>query len=210
MVSERFYGYKHWTLEEVPRCFYIGKGVKGRSHCKRRNHKWHDIVKRLGLRVEICVGPVINEEAIAWEITNIIEMKTFTTNHSHDDTDDVGCNLTRGGECTPRSVEARAKDVEGWSDDRRRAARERMASPSNPMKDPEIALRVTRKLVTYWTGREWSVERRERARLAKLGPKNPNYGKPQPEEAKQKNRDAQLRRYAKKRAQKDVDVNFID
>jgi hypothetical protein len=24
----RFYGYKHWTLEEIPRCFYVGKGIK--------------------------------------------------------------------------------------------------------------------------------------------------------------------------------------
>ena len=94
----RFYGYKHWTLEEVPRCFNVGKGLVNRpcSHDKR-NHKWHAIVKRFGLRVEVCFGPVTNDEARAWEIENIEFEKTFSMNHSHDDTD-VGCNFTRGGE----------------------------------------------------------------------------------------------------------------
>lgn len=110
---ERFYGYKHWTLEVVPRCFNVGKGVKGRSHSKDRNHKWHAIVKRLGLHVEVCVGfkcdnhdhdysngkkcPA-NEEACAWEIENIALMGTFSTNHSHNDLVDIGCNFTKGGE----------------------------------------------------------------------------------------------------------------
>lgn len=35
-----FYGYKHWTLEEFPRCFYVGKGIASRAYSKRsRNHK---------------------------------------------------------------------------------------------------------------------------------------------------------------------------
>ncbi len=59
-----FFGYKHWTNEELPRCFYVGKGLSGRSHLFRnRNHKWNAIVKRYGIRVEICVGPMTNEEA---------------------------------------------------------------------------------------------------------------------------------------------------
>lgn len=95
----RFYGYKHWTLEDHPRCFYVGKGLNGRSHQRqRRNHKWHAIVKRYGLRIEVCFGPVTNEEACAWEIEHIELMKTFSVNHSHDDSDDIGCNFTKGGE----------------------------------------------------------------------------------------------------------------
>jgi hypothetical protein len=98
MTDVHFYGYKHWTLEEVSRCFYVGKGRKNRPHSQFRNHKWHAIVERYGLRVEICIGPVIDEEACAWEIAAIAEMGTFTTNHVHDDPIDIGCNLTRGGD----------------------------------------------------------------------------------------------------------------
>ena len=94
-----FYGYKHWTLESVPRCFNVGRGRKDRpkSH-GNRNHKWHAIVKRYGLRVEICIGPVTNEEANRWEVEQIVGEGTFTTNHSHDDPNDIRCNFTKGGE----------------------------------------------------------------------------------------------------------------
>jgi hypothetical protein len=96
-----FYGYKHWTLEDPPRCFNVGKGRKKRpfdQHHKRRSHKWHAIVKRLGLRVEVCVGPMEHFDACAWEIAQIAAMGTFSTNHSHDDPIDIGCNFTLGGE----------------------------------------------------------------------------------------------------------------
>lgn len=108
-----FYGYKHWTLEEKPRCFNVGKGVVKRANSNRsRNHKWHAIVKRYGLRVEVCIGPVSNEEACVWEIQNIELMGTFSTNHSHDDQNDIGCNFTKGGDgstgCIP-GLETRLK-----------------------------------------------------------------------------------------------------
>lgn len=99
MNEKRFYGYKHWTLEEVSRCFNVGKGLSSRStETRSRNHKWHAIVKRLGLRVEVCFGPVTNDEARVWEITNIELTGTFSTNHHHNDDTDIGCNFTRGGE----------------------------------------------------------------------------------------------------------------
>lgn len=89
----------HWTLENPSRCFYVGKGVKGRPQSQGdRNHKWHAIVKRLGLHVEVCVGPMSNAQACAWEISNIEFMGTFSMNHSHDDDSDIGCNFTIGGD----------------------------------------------------------------------------------------------------------------
>jgi len=98
-MHDRIYGYKHWTIEDAPRCFYVGKGLYGRAESSgSRNHKWRAIVKRHGLRVEVCIGPVTNEEACVWEIEQIAAMGTFSTNHSHDDLSDIGCNLTRGGE----------------------------------------------------------------------------------------------------------------
>ena len=96
----RVFGYKHWTLEENTRCFNVGKGVAGRPTSARyRNHKWHAIVKKFGFRVEICIDPVSNQDAIAWEIAIIQEMKTFSVCHSHEG-DDIGCNFTLGGEGT--------------------------------------------------------------------------------------------------------------
>lgn len=98
-----FYGYKHWTLEITPRCFYVGKGLKRRSsqtHKGSRNHKWHAVVKRFGLRVEVCVGPVVHEDVRTWEIAQIAQENTFSISHAHDDSDDIGCNFTRGGEGT--------------------------------------------------------------------------------------------------------------
>ncbi len=109
-ILERFYGYKHWTIENIPRCFNVGKGIKGRSsQVKNRNHKWHAIVKRFGLHVEVCIGPVSNEKACIWEIETISEMKTFSTNHSHDDMNNIGCNFTLGGEGTPGRVKSIAE-----------------------------------------------------------------------------------------------------
>lgn len=94
-----FFGYKHWTLEETPRCFYVGKGLARRPRSRhQRNHKWHAVVKSLGLRVEVCTGPLTNDEACAWEVANILSEGTFSESHSHHDISDIGCNFTRGGE----------------------------------------------------------------------------------------------------------------
>ncbi len=108
-----FYGYKHWTLEAVPRCFNIGKGVANRAFSKRsRNHKWHAIVKRFGIRIEICIGPVTNSEACDWEIEQIEKEGTFSIVHSHNDVEHIGCNFTKGGDgssgCIP-GIETRLK-----------------------------------------------------------------------------------------------------
>jgi hypothetical protein len=92
-----FYGYKHWTLESVPRCFYVGKGLKNRPFSVSRNRKWHSIVKQFGLRVEICIGPITNQEACQWEILNITLENTFTQDFTYHSSH-IGCNFTRGGD----------------------------------------------------------------------------------------------------------------
>lgn len=111
----RFYGYKHWTLEETPRCFNVGKGTIDRCKSRKvRNHKWHHVVNRFGFRVEICVGPVSENEAFIWEIENILKEETYRPGAEHHvhNTDDVGCNMTPGGEGSAGykwSAEQRAK-----------------------------------------------------------------------------------------------------
>jgi len=111
-VQDRFYGYKHWTLEEVPRCFYVGKGLKRRPFSKSRRHrsrKWHAVVERYGLRVEVCVGPVSDELVREWEKEWIAKEGTFTKSYSHNV--DINCNFTTGGDgVAGRVVSAYARE----------------------------------------------------------------------------------------------------
>jgi len=93
----RFYGYKHWTCENVPRCFYVGKGLKTRPYSKCRSKKWYDVVERYGLFIEVCVGPLHDHSVIQWEKQNIAMMKTYSTNY-HIINDDICCNFTFGGD----------------------------------------------------------------------------------------------------------------
>lgn len=99
MDERDFFGYKHWTLEAVPRCFNVGKGLKNRerSRCKR-SRKWKAVVARYGLRIEICFRPGTDQAAMAWEIENISKEDTFTTSYSTMNGTDIRCNFTRGGD----------------------------------------------------------------------------------------------------------------
>jgi hypothetical protein len=115
MIDARFYGYKFWTLEVPARCFYVGRGRKGRARLTHHNHKCGGIAKRYGIHIEVCIGPITHEEACAWEIEEITKENTFTTNHSHDDLANIGCNFTKGGEgvvgyCEPKSPEHNEKN----------------------------------------------------------------------------------------------------
>lgn len=137
----RFYGYRHWTnCEELSRCFNVGKGTKCRPYAKgktARSHKWHAIAQRLGCDVEICIGPVTNEEACAWEIENIKLMKTRTYSHHHNDYSDVGCNFTDGGDGTLGrlvSQETRAKMKKKHSEESKAKMRGRVVSEETRIK----------------------------------------------------------------------------
>lgn len=88
------YGYKHWTLEDVPRCFYVGKGQGKRAWDKRRSLKWRHVSDKHGLRVEVCEQFEIHGEALHWEINTIASMETY----HFDNPNGIGCNFTRGGD----------------------------------------------------------------------------------------------------------------
>jgi len=153
MNDERFYGYKHWTLEEIPRCFYVGKGLKSRPFDNRRNKKWNNVSKRFGLRVEICVGPFSNNEAIEWEISNIIAEDTFTTSWETENGSNIRCNFTHGGDgATGHFV----------SDDAKRRI-------GNAQRNKPKSSNVKQKLHDALIGRKLSVETRTRMSKAKLG-----------------------------------------
>ena len=148
-MDNRFYGYKHWTLEEAPRCFYVGKGVANRPGSQRgRNHKWRAVTKRLGLRVEVCIGPVTDAEACAWEIEQITQEGTFSQCHDHD-SDDIGCNFTRGGEGVAGCV---------WSQSRR----ERVSVCLKDRPKPQRSAEHCQRLALANTGRKDTLDVRKR------------------------------------------------
>jgi hypothetical protein len=96
----RFFGYKHWTCEEQPRCFYIGIGLARRPfELRNRNHKHKYVTKKYGCRIEICVGPMLRAEAAQWEIDFIVAENTY----HYTNPNDIGCNFTLGGEGTSGS-----------------------------------------------------------------------------------------------------------
>lgn len=161
----RFYGYKHWTLEDPSRCFNVGKGRKCRPHSKNdRNHKWHHNVKRLGLRVEVCIGPVTEDEAWTWEKENIKLMGTRSNNHVHNDDTDIGCNFTDGGEGGSgrvKSLEERAKLSKAHLGKKHTAeTRAKLSEASrNPSPETRAKLRAARfgRIVTSETRAKLSI-----------------------------------------------------
>jgi hypothetical protein len=183
------YGYKHWTLEDPPRCFNVGKGLKGRANSsKSRNHKWHGIVKRYGLRIEVCIGFKCknytctheraekchaDENVCLWEIENIALMGTYSTNHSHDDPNDIGCNFSHGGErgTGDKSIEKRRKNSEAAKLQWKRmysvmkdATRESGIKRRGRKRSPEYTL----KIVTANTGKKRSPQAIENLRAGAL------------------------------------------
>ena len=166
-----FYGYKHWTLEDQPRCFNVGKGLLRRAFSKtNRNHKWHAIVKRHGLRVEEYVAFFSNEDACAWEIENIDVMGTFSTNHSHDDPNDIGCNFTKGGE----GALGRHLNV---SEETRRKISVATAGMNNPFHGKKHSNESRTRMSVAHTGKKLTPEHRANMSLAHVGRPSPNKGK---------------------------------
>ena len=148
---QRFYGYRHWTKEAQPRCFYVGEGVKNRPYSHERNHKWRNVVKNYCYTVEVCVGPMTKEESLAWEVAMIEEMGTFTTNHTHDDSTQISCNFDKGG----------------------RGCAGHIVSPESRKKMSDV-----RKGNENCRGWVLTDETKKKMSETKKGEKNPNYGKP--------------------------------
>lgn len=102
----KYYVYKHIRLD-TNEPFYIGKGTKYRPYAKNnRNKYWHNIVNKVGYKIEIINSNLSNEEAsvIEKQLINLYGRK------------DLGLgslvNMTDGGEGTenlPRSEEWRNK-----------------------------------------------------------------------------------------------------
>lgn len=93
----KFYVYEDWTLEEIPRCFYVGKGTEKRIRSIKRNAHHTHIVKHLGIKREIVFTTEIHQEAIDYEIALIATRNTFNLD-PRITLKDIRCNRTIGGE----------------------------------------------------------------------------------------------------------------
>lgn len=89
-----FFIYIDWTLEDLPRPFYVGKGVIGRIRNRQRNTYWQNIVSKYGWRREVILATKDEQFAFEEESRYIDKLGTF-----EDGTlGRYGANLTKGGE----------------------------------------------------------------------------------------------------------------
>lgn len=89
-----FYVYLDWTLENLPRCFYVGRGTNDRIKKRDRNKFWKRIAAKYGWRREIVICTSIYEVVCSEEINFIRDMNTFYYTNK----DGIACNFTLGGD----------------------------------------------------------------------------------------------------------------
>ena len=90
-----FYVYVDWTIEEVPRPFYVGKGNKNRIKQIIRNRYHTNISNKHGMKREIVLSTLDESSALELEKRLIKDYHTFINDESG-----WGANLTLGGEGT--------------------------------------------------------------------------------------------------------------
>jgi len=56
-----FFVYLDWTLENAPRCFYVGKGTALRVKRSKRNKRWQNITNMYGQYRELHYYPKVVE-----------------------------------------------------------------------------------------------------------------------------------------------------
>lgn len=91
-----FHTYIDWTMEEIPRAFYIGKGNEFRTRKPQRNQKHKYVCKTYGFKREIVFSSVSEKECLEQEILLIKEHHTFYRDDLADK--EIACNFTTGGE----------------------------------------------------------------------------------------------------------------
>ena len=90
-----YYVYIDYTLEDIPRPFYVGKGSGRRTKVKRRNWAHHKIRRTLGITRTIFAEIEDECEALKLEIELIKRFHTFVDDPEYNQ---IGCNFTAGGE----------------------------------------------------------------------------------------------------------------
>ncbi len=86
--------YLDWTLEDIPRCFYVGKGNEARVKKRDRNDLWKRVAAKYGWRREKVLSTLDSVFACDQEVEWIAKMNTY----HYDRNDGWGCNFTKGGD----------------------------------------------------------------------------------------------------------------
>jgi hypothetical protein len=89
----KYYVYVDWTLEEISRPFYVGKGSSSRLKILKRNQRHTAISEAYGMERKIVLETDSEEEAFVLEKKLIQEYSTY----AHDP-GSRGANYTLGGE----------------------------------------------------------------------------------------------------------------
>ena len=89
------YVYEDWTLEEIPRCFYVGQGTQSRVQKIKRNRFHTHVVKRFGISRTVVFESQISSEIDKVEIFLISFRNTF--HHSTKADRQVASNFCLGG-----------------------------------------------------------------------------------------------------------------
>lgn len=175
-----FYVYVDWTTEEVPRAFYVGKGVKRRiKDTKRRSVVWNRIRNKYGLNRIVVLATEDESYAFEIEIGLIRQHKTFMP--AWYDGSGWGANLTTGGD----GVSGRegplnhfygkhhSNETKKIIGDAHRGSNNcwyGITGPDHPSYGSD----------GYWFGKHRSNETKRKLSEANTGEKNPGYGKPSP------------------------------
>lgn len=89
-----YYVYFDYTQEEIPRLFYVGKGLKRRVSNLKRNKHHSSISKKYGIKREIVFFSFDNQLVCELEIELIKQFHTFVEDVEYK----FGANYTIGGE----------------------------------------------------------------------------------------------------------------
>jgi len=137
--------YVDHTLEDVPRVFYVGKGLQARVQSVKRNNHHTNISLKYGIKRELVFETDVATEAAAKEIELIVFHKTYV----YGDDYIFGANYTRGGEGalgrkyvpTPEALRKQSEAQRGkkrgpWTSEQREKRVAGMRGKKHVIKDP--------------------------------------------------------------------------
>lgn len=90
-----WYVYQDWTLEDVPRCFYCGKGDRARINRVHRNKHHKHVVQKHGIERRVLLCTRDEQFALDEEVCLIAQMRTYVHDSEYNG---VGTNYTQGGD----------------------------------------------------------------------------------------------------------------
>lgn len=95
-MIKKWHVYEDWTLESIPRCFYVGKGNDDRvSKLKRSNEKHTDICKKFGINRVVVASDTCEKNILDIERNVIRDRHTYMRDPQYNG---IGCNRTVGGQ----------------------------------------------------------------------------------------------------------------